>query len=86
MKEVLIEPEGIYRHTQTRTEVIIPVDYKSLAEGTQSNNEHSAIAESQSLNSYAENNTFAYMAGTSEEMGKRFEEQAQVQKTQHNIL
>jgi hypothetical protein len=59
LKKLLIEPEGIYSHTRTRTGVITPVDYKSLDEGTQSDDEHSAIAEPQSSNSYAENDAFA---------------------------
>jgi len=33
-----------------------------------------------------EKETFAYMVGTPEEMAKRFEEQARVQKEQQDVL
>ena len=46
LKDILIEPEGIYWHTQTRTGAIAPVDYSLLARGIEVNDEHSAIIES----------------------------------------
>jgi len=79
LKEILIEPEGIYQRTHIRTGAITPVDYNALAKGIEANGEHSAIAESQSSNSYMEKEAFTYMAGTSEEVAKKFEEQARVQ-------
>jgi len=51
-----------------------------LARGIEVNDEHSAIIKSQFLNSSSGTTTFAYMAGTPEEMAKRFEEQASVQR------
>jgi len=75
LKDVLIKPEGVYRHTQTCTGMIAPVDYNLLARGIEVNDEHSAIIESQSLNFSSETTAFARMAGTPEEMAKRFEEQ-----------
>jgi len=76
LKDVLIEPEGVYRHTRTHTGVIAPVDYNLLARIIEMNDEHSTIIESQSLNSSLGTIAYAYMVGTSEEMAKRFEEQA----------
>jgi len=43
-----------------------------LAWGVEVNDEHPAIIESQSFNSSLGITTFAYMAGTLEEMAKRF--------------
>ena len=40
------EPEGVYRHTRTRTGVITPVDYSALAQSIKVSESHSAIAES----------------------------------------
>ena len=31
LKEISIEPEEIYQHTQIRTGAVVPIDYKSLA-------------------------------------------------------
>ena len=50
LKDVLIEPEGVYRHTRTRTGTIAPVDYSLLARGIEVNDKHSTIIESQSSN------------------------------------
>jgi len=77
LKDILVEPEVVYRHTQTRTGVIAPVDYSLLAREIEVNDGHSTIIESQSSNSNSETIAFAYMAGTPEEVAKRFEEQAQ---------
>jgi len=79
LKEKLIEFEGIYRHTRIRTEAIAPVDYNLLARGIEINDGHFAIMESHSSNSYVEAEAFTYMAGTPEEVARRFEEQARVQ-------
>jgi len=56
-----------------------PVEYNALTRGIEANNEHSAIAEFYSSNFYMEK-VFAYIAGTPEEVVKRFEEQARLQK------
>ena len=66
------EPEGVYWHTRTRTGVIAPVDYSALARGIKVSESHSVITESQASNSSVEKEAFAYMAGTSEEMARRF--------------
>ena len=50
LKDVLIEPEGVYRHTRTCMGMIAPVNYNLLARGIEVNNEHSTIIESQSSN------------------------------------
>jgi len=78
LKDILIKPEGVYRHTQTRTGTIAPVDYNLSVRGIEVNDEHSAIIKFHSSNSSSWTTAFAYMAGTSEEMAKRFEEQARV--------
>jgi len=78
LKDALVEPEGVYRYTQTRTGTIAPVDYSLLARGIEVNDEHSAIIESQSSNSSSKTISFAYMAGTPEVVAKRFKEQARV--------
>ena len=74
LKDILVEPEGAYRHTQTCMGTIALVDYSLLARGIEVNDEHFAIIESQSLNSSLETTTFAYMAGTLEEVARQFEE------------
>ena len=48
LKNLLIEPEGIYSHTQTRTDTIAPINYSLLARITEINDEHSSILKSQS--------------------------------------
>ena len=53
--------------------MITTVDYNPLARGIEVNDKHSAIIESQSSNSSSGTAAFAYMAGTPEEMAKRFE-------------
>jgi len=58
LKEILIKPEGIYQCTRIQTGGIAPVDYNLLARGIDIYNEHSAIAESQSSNSYVEKKAF----------------------------
>jgi len=75
----LIEPEGIYRCTRFQSGAIALIDYILLAGGIEMNDEHFAIVEFHSPNSYEETQTFAYMAGTLEEVARRFEKQAQVQ-------
>jgi len=80
------EPEGVYRHTRTRTGTIPSVDYSALAQGIEVSEAHSAIAESQASNSSIEKEAFAYMAGTPKEMVRRFEQQAQVQREQLDMI
>jgi len=46
LKTILIKSEWIYRHTQIRTGMIAPVDYKLLAWGIEVNDEHSVVIES----------------------------------------
>ena len=38
------EPDGVYRHTRTRTGAIPPIDYNALARGVEINDSHSAIS------------------------------------------
>jgi len=74
------EPEGVYQHTCTRTGMIAPVDYNALDWGIEVSESHSAITESQALNSSVEKEAFVYMASTPKEMTMRFEQQAQAQR------
>ena len=76
----------MYRHTRIRTGTITPVNYSALARGVDVNEAHPAIAKSHTFISSAEKETFAYTAGTLEEMTKRIEEQAQVQREQFGII
>jgi len=62
------------------------MNYNALVRGIEASDEHSAIAESQSSNSYIEKEAFAYMAETPEEVVKRFEEQAKVRKEQQRCF
>jgi len=80
------EPEGVYRHTRTRTGAIPPIDYNALARGIEVNDSHSAIAESQASNSFIEKEAFTYMTSTPEETAKRLEQQAQIQKEQLEMI
>ena len=86
LKDVLIEPEAVYRHTRTRMGTNAQVDYNLLARGIEVNDDHSAIIKFWSSNSSSETTTFAYMAGTPQEMAKRFEEQARIQREQFNMI
>jgi len=52
--------------------MIAPVDDSALARGIKVSESHSAIAESQAMNSFVEKEAFAYMASTAEEMARRF--------------
>jgi len=61
------KPEGVYRHTRTRTGAVAPVDYSALARGIEATESHSTIAESQVSNSFVEKEAFVYMANTFEE-------------------
>ena len=78
LKDTLAEPEGVYRHTQTRMGTIAPVDYSLLVRGIEVNDEHSAIIESRSSNSSSKTISFAYMVGTPEVVAKRFKKQARI--------
>jgi len=62
------------------------VDYSALARGIEISESHSAIAESQASNSSVEKEAFAYMASTPKEMTRRFEQQAQTQREQLNMI
>ena len=86
LKEILTEPKGISRHTRIWTGAIAQIDYNILAKEIKANNEQSIIMEYHSLNSYMERKAFAYMASTSEELARRFEEQSRVQKAQQEML
>ena len=86
LKEILIEPEGIYQHTRIRIGAMTPMDYNVLTWEIEASDEHSAIRESQSSNSYMEKESSAYMAGTPEEVAKRFEEQVRVQQAQNKMF
>ena len=59
LKNILVEPEGVYRDTRTRNGTIAPVDYSLLARGIEMNDEHSVIIESQSSNSSLETTTLS---------------------------
>ena len=86
LKDVLVEPEGVFLHTRTRTGTIAPVDYTLLARGIKVNDEHSAVIKLQSSNSSSETTTFAYMVGTPEEVARQFEEHARVQREQLDMI
>jgi len=86
LKEILSESEGLSQHTRMWTGTIASVNYSALAKGIDVNEAHTAITESQTSNSSTEKEVFAYMAGTPEEVTKRFEEQAQVQKEQFGMI
>jgi len=46
LKEILIEPEGIYQHSRILTDTIALVEYNTLVRGIEACDEHSAITES----------------------------------------
>ena len=75
LKEILSESEEMYQHTCIRTGTITPMNYSAIGRGIDVNEAHPAITESQTSNSSTEKEAFAYMAGTSEEVAKYFEEQ-----------
>lgn len=79
------DSDDVYRHTQTEG-TIAPVAYKKLVEGLETDDEHFAIAEFQSSSSLEKNETFTYMAGISDDVAKRLEEQAKIQTTQQAFL
>ena len=76
LKELFSKPEGVYLHTRIREGVLKPVDYNCLASRIELEDEHSAIAGSQSSSSSVGNEAFVYMAGSPEEIARKFEEQA----------
>ena len=75
VREIANEFEGIYQRTWTRMGAIPPVNYRRLARGTNSDDEHSAIAESQSSSSFIGHESFTHMAEYSEDLSKRVAEQ-----------
>ena len=79
LKEILIEPEGIYLHTRIWTGVVVLIDNNSLAREIEADDEHFAIVGSYSSNSYRGTEAFAYMADIPEEIARKFKEQARVQ-------
>jgi len=85
-REILIKPEGVYQHNRIRIGAISPVEYSARARGIEVSEAHFAIMRSQVSISSIEKEAFAYMAGTSEEVAKRFEEQAQVQREQFDMI
>ena len=74
LREILIKPEGVYQHTRIRMGTIALVNYSALTREIEVSEAHSTIAGSQAFNSSIEKKVFAYMAGTPEEVAKRFEE------------
>jgi len=80
------EPEGVYQHTRTRTGAVAPINYSPLARDIKVSESHSAITESQALNSSIEKEAFAYMINTPEETARRFEQQSQVQREQFDMI
>ena len=80
------EPEGVYRHTRTRTGAVAPIDYSALACCIEVRESHSDITKSQASNFSREKEAFVYMASNPEEMVRRFEQQAQVQREQLDMI
>jgi len=76
----------VYQHTRTRTGVVAPVDYSALTRGIEVSESHSAIVESQAVNSSIEKEAFAYMASTPDEMARHFEQQARAQREQLDMI
>jgi len=76
----------VYRYTRTRTGAVAPIDYSALPQGIEVRESQSAIAESQASNSSIEKEAFAYMTNTPEEITRRLEQQAQVQREQFNMI
>jgi len=62
------------------------LDYSALAWGIKVSESHSTIAESYALNSLVEKEAFTYMTSTPEEMARRFEQQAQAQREQLDMI
>ena len=79
------EPEGVYQYTRTQNGTIAPVNYSALAKGVELSEAHSAIIESQALNSFGEREAFVY-GKPPEEMDRRFERQVQVQREQLDMI
>ena len=86
LKELLSKPEGVYLHTRMREGILKPVDYRHLALGIEIEDEHSAIAGSQSSSSSINNEAFVYMAGSPEEIARRLEEQAREKQAQQEMM
>ena len=76
----------MYQYTHTQTGVVALVDCSALTRGIEVSELHSAIVESQASNSFVEKEAFAYMAGTLEEIARRFEQQAQAQREQLDMI
>jgi len=76
----------VYRHTRTRTGTVASINYSALARGIEVSESHSVVAESQASDSSIEKEAFAYMTNTPEETARRFEQQAQVQREQFDMI
>ena len=77
------EPEGVYRHTRTRNGVVASVDYSAQAQGIKVKESHFCHCRVTCLKLFR---AFAYMASTPEEMARRFEQQAQTQREQLDMI
>ena len=80
------EPKGVYQYTCIRTGTIALVNYSALAQVIELSEAHSAIAESQASNYFGERVAFVYMASTSEEMARRFEQKASAKREQLDMI
>jgi len=63
-----------------------PRRLQSVGQGIEVNDENSAIIEFWSSNSSSETTAFAYKAGTTKKVAKRFEEQTRVQREQFDMI
>ena len=68
------EPEGVYRNTRTRSDVVAPIKYNALARGIEVSESHSAITESQASNSSIEKEAFMYKTNTPKETTRHLEQ------------
>ena len=78
LKRTVTGPEGVYLHTRSRA--------GALAERDNPSGEISAIAESQSSSSDTASNAHTYMAGSLEDITRKFEEHALIQKMQQDMI
>jgi len=62
------------------------VNYSALVRSIEVNEVHHAIEESHASNSSIKKEAFTYMAGTLKELAMWFEEQAQVQREQFDMI
>jgi len=76
----------VYRHTRTRTGAIASINYSALTRSIEVSESHSAIVKSQASNSSIEKEACAYMINTLKETARRFEQQAQIQREQFDMI